>query len=128
MKLARTVLDELVVRPGAAPGLGHRSTESTTADWNGSSEQKDKKVADADLRAFVDELAEAPRLLWANDTHALLVVLQAMDAAGKDGTTRHVMSGVNPQGAGSRPSGNPPSGSSPTTSCGARPRSSPSGG
>ena len=48
--------------------------------------------------SFVDELSEAQRLFWANDTHALLIVLQAMDAAGKDGTIRHVMSGVNPQG------------------------------
>jgi PPK2 family polyphosphate:nucleotide phosphotransferase len=36
--------------------------------------------------------------LWANDRHAVLVVLQAMDGAGKDGTIKHVMSGVNPQG------------------------------
>jgi PPK2 family polyphosphate:nucleotide phosphotransferase len=37
-------------------------------------------------------------LLYASDTHAVLLVFQAMDAAGKDGTIRHVMSGVNPQG------------------------------
>ncbi|MGI9592503.1 MAG: PPK2 family polyphosphate kinase, partial [Myxococcota bacterium] len=36
--------------------------------------------------------------LWASDTHSVLVVLQAMDAAGKDGTIKHVVTGVNPQG------------------------------
>ena len=37
-------------------------------------------------------------MLWASDSQALLVVIQAMDAGGKDGTIKHVMSGVNPQG------------------------------
>ncbi|HVA09178.1 MAG TPA: hypothetical protein VNG12_20785 [Acidimicrobiales bacterium] len=66
--------------------------------WKGSDKRRYKKVAEEDLASFVDELSEAQRLLWANDTHALLIVLQAMDAAGKDGTIRHVMSGVNPLG------------------------------
>jgi PPK2 family polyphosphate:nucleotide phosphotransferase len=46
----------------------------------------------------VELLAEYQMRLAAQDTYGLLVVLQAMDAAGKDGTIRHVMSGVNPQG------------------------------
>ena len=44
------------------------------------------------------ELAKAQDLLYADDRYAVLVVLQAMDAAGKDGTIKHVFSGVNPQG------------------------------
>ncbi len=44
------------------------------------------------------ELADAQELLYASDIHSVLIVLQAMDAAGKDGTIKHVMSGVNPQG------------------------------
>ncbi len=44
------------------------------------------------------ELARAQELLWASDTHSVLVVLQGMDAAGKDGTIKHVMAGVSPQG------------------------------
>jgi PPK2 family polyphosphate:nucleotide phosphotransferase len=44
------------------------------------------------------ELARAQELLWASDTHSVLVVLQGMDASGKDGTIKHVMSGVSPQG------------------------------
>ena len=98
MKLDQALLDELMVRPGAAAGLDGRSTESTTIEWKGSDKRRYKKVAEEDLASFVDELSEAQRLLWANNTHALLIVLQAMDAAGKDGTIRHVMSGVNPQG------------------------------
>jgi len=43
-------------------------------------------------------LMAAQEKLWANDTYGLLVVFQAMDAAGKDSTIKHVMSGVNPQG------------------------------
>ena len=44
------------------------------------------------------ELAKAQELLYANNTYALLVILQGMDAAGKDGIIKHVMCGVNPQG------------------------------
>ena len=98
MRLEKALLSELLVHPGNPADLGSRSTDSTTVDWLGSSQKKSKKVADDDLRSFVSELAEAQRLFWANGTHALLIVLQAMDAAGKDGTIRHVMSGVNPQG------------------------------
>jgi PPK2 family polyphosphate:nucleotide phosphotransferase len=50
------------------------------------------------LRQGVDLLAEYQARLAAQDTYGVVVVLQAMDAAGKDGTIRHVMSGVNPQG------------------------------
>ncbi len=50
------------------------------------------------VREALDELAEAQELLWASDTHSVLIVLQAMDAAGKDSMIEHVMSGVNPQG------------------------------
>jgi PPK2 family polyphosphate:nucleotide phosphotransferase len=98
VKLAKSVMAELMVRPGESAGLHERSTEATRATWMGSDEKKYKTVAEKDLRVFVDELAGSQRLLWASDTHALLIVLQAMDAAGKDGTIRHVMSGVNPQG------------------------------
>ncbi len=46
----------------------------------------------------VDRLSDQQRLLYASNRHALLLVFQAMDTAGKDGAIRHVMSGVNPQG------------------------------
>jgi PPK2 family polyphosphate:nucleotide phosphotransferase len=57
-----------------------------------------KAMASEKLRENVAELAEAQELLYASDVHSVLIVLQAMDAAGKDGTIKHVMSGVNPQG------------------------------
>jgi PPK2 family polyphosphate:nucleotide phosphotransferase len=50
------------------------------------------------LRDHVDELSSLQQLLYASNRHALLLIFQAMDAAGKDGAIKHVMSGVNPQG------------------------------
>ena len=70
--------------PGDFPTLGDR--------------KRSKKEAKAVLEAGTELLAEYQRRLAAQDTYGVLVVLQAMDAAGKDGTIRHVMSGVNPQG------------------------------
>ncbi len=57
-----------------------------------------KKQAKEVLVKNLAELAEAQELLYASDTYALLVIFQALDAAGKDSTIKHVMSGVNPQG------------------------------
>jgi PPK2 family polyphosphate:nucleotide phosphotransferase len=50
------------------------------------------------LQEQVDELSTLQRLHYASDRYAVLLIFQAMDAAGKDGAIRHVMSGVNPQG------------------------------
>ncbi len=50
------------------------------------------------LQKQVDELSTLQQLLYASDRYAVLLIFQAMDAAGKDGAIRHVMSGVNPQG------------------------------
>jgi PPK2 family polyphosphate:nucleotide phosphotransferase len=58
----------------------------------------DKSDGKAFLQQGVEILTEYQERLAAQDTYGLLVCLQAMDAAGKDGTIRHVMSGVNPQG------------------------------
>ncbi|PLX86283.1 MAG: phosphate--nucleotide phosphotransferase [Desulfuromonas sp.] len=57
-----------------------------------------KKACKEGLQDLVDQLDELQRLLYAHDNHALLLVFQAMDAAGKDSTIRAVMSGVNPAG------------------------------
>ena len=57
-----------------------------------------KREAVEQLAANVQALAAAQEKLYADDRYALLVVFQAMDAAGKDGTIKHVMSGINPQG------------------------------
>ena len=50
------------------------------------------------LRKHVKALSAQQELLYASDRHAILLIFQAMDAAGKDGAIQHVMSGVNPQG------------------------------
>jgi PPK2 family polyphosphate:nucleotide phosphotransferase len=57
-----------------------------------------KEDAQEQLVAGIQELAEGQDKLYAQDTYALFINLQAMDAAGKDSTIKHVMSGVNPQG------------------------------
>jgi PPK2 family polyphosphate:nucleotide phosphotransferase len=58
------------------------------------SEQQYQKL----LEDHVAQLSSLQQLLYAANSHALLVIFQAMDAAGKDGAIKHVMSGVNPQG------------------------------
>ncbi len=50
------------------------------------------------LAEHVEKLSQRQDLLYANDRYALLLIFQAMDAAGKDGVIKHVMSGINPQG------------------------------
>ena len=57
-----------------------------------------EESAKARLQENVERLAKYQDLLYADSTYALMVVLQAMDAAGKDGTIKHVMSGVDPSG------------------------------
>lgn len=93
------VLNELLVRPGMTADLARRDTR-----WMGGGEFERLSVDELDATARgvlargTKQLADAQELLWASDTYALLVVFQAMDAAGKDSTIKHVMSGVNPQG------------------------------
>jgi PPK2 family polyphosphate:nucleotide phosphotransferase len=59
---------------------------------------KTKKQYKALLENQVEELSEQQQLLYASNSYALLMIFQAMDAAGKDGAIKHVMSGINPQG------------------------------
>ena len=69
--------------------------------WAGDDDipEKDRRLyADEVLADGVAELARMQELLWASDTWSVLVIFQAMDAAGKDGAIKHVMSGINPQG------------------------------
>ena len=66
------------------------------ADFTGDYTDKDEAVKD--LEKNVEELRELQDVLYAQDRQALLIIFQAMDAAGKDGAIEHVMSGVNPQG------------------------------
>ena len=59
---------------------------------------KSKEQYKSLLEEHVARLSEMQRLHYASNRHAILLIFQAMDAAGKDGAIRHVMSGVNPQG------------------------------
>ncbi|MEO6975239.1 MAG: ADP-polyphosphate phosphotransferase [Gallionella sp.] len=59
---------------------------------------KSKKKYKELLEKQVEELSEQQQLLYASNSYAVLLIFQAMDAAGKDGAIRHVMSGINPQG------------------------------
>lgn len=59
---------------------------------------KDKPAAEEALLTDVSELAAAQDVLWASKEYAIIIIFQALDAAGKDGAIKHVMSGVNPQG------------------------------
>jgi PPK2 family polyphosphate:nucleotide phosphotransferase len=61
-------------------------------------EQEDKPRAKEALQTGVEALAELQDMLYAQDRWSVLLIFQAMDAAGKDGAIKHVMSGVNPQG------------------------------
>ena len=59
---------------------------------------KSKENAQATLQRGIERLSHMQEKLFAQDRWAILIILQAMDAAGKDGAIKHVMSGVNPQG------------------------------
>src|SRR5215467_12507683 len=59
---------------------------------------KSKKDYEAILTEHINDLSALQSLLYADDRYAVLLIFQAMDAAGKDGAIKHVMSGINPQG------------------------------
>jgi PPK2 family polyphosphate:nucleotide phosphotransferase len=90
------LIDQFRVTPGKSVNL-----KDFDPAWEG-----DPNIPKADRKAFaknllsedVAELAAAQQLLYASDTWSVLIIFQALDAAGKDGTIKHVMSGINPQG------------------------------
>ena len=85
-------MDRYRVRPGSDVDLS-RWDPNETAAFDG-----DKGDAKDALDELNDRLEDLQELLWAEGKRRVLVVLQAMDAGGKDGTIRHVFEGVNPQG------------------------------
>ena len=97
--IAPKLLKQFLVEPGTEVNLKKYLT-----DWTETDEAKElgkntiKERAAEILEETRKQLDAAQELLYASDTHSVLIILQAMDAAGKDGTIRHVMSGVNPQG------------------------------
>lgn len=98
MVLAKKTLDELKVSPGERVRLADHDPAWLPAHIRKLPSAARKKLGKELLEASVEGLATAQDLLYADDRWSLLVVFQAMDAAGKDSTINHVMSGVNPQG------------------------------
>ena len=97
--IKRKFVEYFAVAPGRPARLRKRPTSAARLrPLRELSADELKDHAKAVLQRDLDELSAAQELLWASDTHSVLVVFQAMDAAGKDGTIKHVMSGVNPQG------------------------------
>jgi PPK2 family polyphosphate:nucleotide phosphotransferase len=89
---SRHFIEHFLVRPGKSISLRKDFDPGYTAD--------DLRREDADilLQQDIERLAELQDKLYAQQTHALLVIIQAMDAGGKDSVIKHVMSGLNPQG------------------------------
>jgi PPK2 family polyphosphate:nucleotide phosphotransferase len=93
---AHPIVEQFRVQPGTKVRLKDHDPA-----WEGDTKQtkkERKQLAQKLLSEDVSALAEAQDLLYASDTWSVLVIFQALDAAGKDGTIKHVMSGVNPQG------------------------------
>jgi PPK2 family polyphosphate:nucleotide phosphotransferase len=82
---------QFAVREGEKLNLKDRRT-----DFTGDYHEKEEAVED--LAKNIERLTELQDVLYAQNKFALLIIFQAMDAAGKDGAIKHVMSGLNPQG------------------------------
>jgi PPK2 family polyphosphate:nucleotide phosphotransferase len=83
--------DKLIVKPGTKVRLKSLPTDTTPG-------LKGKPDVEAILRKTAEKMAVLQYLMFAESKRALLIVLQAMDTGGKDGTIKHVMTGLNPAG------------------------------
>lgn len=88
--MKKDMLKELLAKPGKKH-LVSDFDSSFTGDLS-------KQDAKEQLAKDVEKLSELQSMLYAQDRYSILIIFQAMDAAGKDGTIKHVMSGINPQG------------------------------
>jgi PPK2 family polyphosphate:nucleotide phosphotransferase len=92
-------IKQFCVKPGSKVDLKKFRTDwADTKEAKQFGEAKFKKRALKTLEHNREQLDAVQELIYASNTHSVLLIFQAMDAAGKDGTIRHVMSGVNPQG------------------------------
>jgi PPK2 family polyphosphate:nucleotide phosphotransferase len=99
MMIRRDLIEMLRVPPGKKIRLkDYDSGWAQTKELKQLGKDAVKARAQEILQQNLEQLAEAQQLLYANDVYSVLVCFQAMDAAGKDGTIKHVMTGVNPQG------------------------------
>jgi PPK2 family polyphosphate:nucleotide phosphotransferase len=93
------IIDAVRVKPGTKVRLGDFETGYRFADELKDYDKSDLKQKSVEvLEQNLAELASMQELLYASNTYSLLLILQGMDASGKDGIIKHVMSGVNPQG------------------------------
>ncbi len=84
-------IEKFIVKQSAKLDLSKIKTDDT-------GDYKSKKDAKEDLKKNIKEMKKLQDKLYADDRYSVLLIFQAMDAAGKDGTIKHVMSGLNPQG------------------------------
>jgi PPK2 family polyphosphate:nucleotide phosphotransferase len=91
-QIAKEVVERTLVAPGKKISLRKHFDPGWTPAWYS------KRRAAGMLARGTEELTDLQAKLYAQDVYGLLIVLQALDAAGKDGTIKHVMSGLNPQG------------------------------
>lgn len=97
--IKKKLIEQLRVPPGKKIKLDDYDTGwAQTEELKEKGKEAVKQQALEILETNKAELSQAQELLWASDTYSVLIVLQAMDAAGKDGIIKHVMSGLNPQG------------------------------
>lgn len=88
--MKKDILKDLLAKPGK---------QHSVSDFNPSFTGKlSKQDAKDQLAQDIEKLSELQSMLYAQDRYSILIIFQAMDAAGKDGTIKHVMSGINPQG------------------------------
>ncbi|MFM2093362.1 MAG: hypothetical protein RIS70_486 [Planctomycetota bacterium] len=98
-KISEQIIKRFRVPPGEKIRLKDYQTGWSPSNKLAALSKEDAKKRAAELlESDLASLAEAQELLYADDRYSLLIIFQAMDAAGKDGTIKHVMSGVNPQG------------------------------
>ena len=84
-------IEKFLAKPGEQINLSKISTDNTQ-------NLRDKSDANKILEENIERMQELQNRLYASDKYSLLLIFQAMDAAGKDSTIKHVMSGLNPQG------------------------------
>jgi PPK2 family polyphosphate:nucleotide phosphotransferase len=90
--------DEALIEPWRITDGGEFRLDDYDPEGLGTLRAKDEEDAEELLREGIERIARLQEQLYAQNKHALLLVFQAMDAAGKDSTIKHVLSGVNPHG------------------------------
>ncbi|WP_294550267.1 polyphosphate kinase 2 family protein [uncultured Bacteroides sp.] len=88
--MKKDILKDLLAKPGK-----QHSVSDFDPSFTGKLSKQDAKDQ---LAQDIEKLSELQSMLYAQDRYSILLIFQAMDAAGKDGTIKHVMSGINPQG------------------------------